>query len=564
MNTAISSPRVQDDLDNNDNDGPFEKINNSDGDLGRVRDVTYFYGIRAIAGLYRHFERTVRQPTLAVGIDYLKDDDDDVDTFDDADMYAKVTVNGKLGQNRGEEKVDQEEVTNPGWAYGATVPLTGTVPIHVEIWDEDGESPLVPSLNFGDDMMDISPDDDEEIHGLNLNVDMAKCIKKEPGAITGDITSTCGQTIDVTGDSDSLIESSDRARVRFRVFVPNLPPVANAGVDRTTPEGTDITLDGTGSFDPEGGALNYSWDLDGDGLCDDSFGDSTPDFTTVGNDATTTVKVCVADPQGLTSEDTATVTVTNVAPSIEVNDPAAVAENTTTTVAGTIRDPGWLDSLSATIDWGDGSAVQNLTGTLENVRPDATFSFSTTHIDGDNGTWQVKVCAADDDTTPCKTLNATVTNVNPTAVIDTTNTVTVNGVPTVIAHAGAKVDFKVRITDPGSDDLAVTWDWGDGSTPTPTSNLVNPPNPDPPKSPSIQPRDINPTLDHAFTQACAYTSALQIADDDGGAATGSLNVIIVGNNHPNRPHGYWKQQYRYYAFGSGPAPTSTPPRLPAT
>ena len=104
MNTAISSPRVQDDLDNNDNDGPFKKINNSDGDLGRVRDVTYYYGIRAIAGLYRQFERTVRQPTLAVGIDYLKDDDDDVDTFDDADMYAKVTVNGKLGQNRGEER----------------------------------------------------------------------------------------------------------------------------------------------------------------------------------------------------------------------------------------------------------------------------------------------------------------------------------------------------------------------------------------------------------------------------------------------------------------------------
>src|SRR4029079_3899489 len=133
------------------------------------------------------------------------------------------------------------------------------------------------------------------------------------------------------------------------------------------------------SFDPEGEALTYSWDLDGDGLCDDSFGDSTPDFTTVGNDGTTTVKVCVADPEGLTAEDTATVTVTNVAPSIEVNDPASVAENTATTLAGTIRDPGWLDSLSGTIDWGDGSAVQNISGTLENVRPDATLTFSTTH-----------------------------------------------------------------------------------------------------------------------------------------------------------------------------------------
>ena len=61
-----------------------------------------------------------------------------------------------------------------------------------------------------------------------------------------------------------------------------------------------------------------------------------------------------------------------------------------------------------------------------------------------------------------------------------------------------------------------------------------------------------------------YTSALEITDDDAGVATGSLNVVIVGNNHPNRPHGYWKQQYRFYAFGSGPRPDSMPRRRPAT
>ena len=90
-------------------------------------------------------------------------------------------------------------------------------------------------------------------------------------------------------------------------------------------------------------------------------------------------------------------TVTNVAPAVEVGDPTAVAENTATTVSGTIRDPGWLDPLTATIDWGDGSAAQNLTGTLENTEPDATFTFSTTHTYGDNGTWEVKVCGTDDD-----------------------------------------------------------------------------------------------------------------------------------------------------------------------
>ena len=562
MAANISSPRVQAHLDNNDDDdllvvdNPFEEINDFDGDLSRIREVTYMYGIRAVAALYRHFERTVGQPTLAVGIDYVEDSDDDADTLDDADFYGKVTVNGKLGQNRGEAAVDTEVVENPGWAYGGTVPLTNTVPVHIEIWDEDGESPLVPSANFGDDLIDIDPDDSDDDRTLDLQVDMAKCIKKEAGAITGDVSGTCGQLLEAEGDHDPVLGDSERAKVKFRLFVPDLPPVANAGPDVQTPEGTDIELNGTGSYDPEGGPLTYAWDLDGDGSCDDSFGDSTPAFTTVGNDATTTVKVCVADTAGLTAEDTAVVTVTNVAPAIEVDDPAPVAENTGVTVAGTIRDPGWLDPLTATIDWGDGSAVENVAGTIENppMRPDATLTFSTSHTYGDNGTYPVTVCAADDDTTPCKSIAATVTNVTPTAVIDTTGTVSVNGVPTVIAHAGTSVDFGARITDPGSDDLEVTWDWGDGTPPDTSTSLVNPPALDPPLSPSIQPRDIAAASDHAFGKPCVYTSGLAVTDDDGGSTTGSLNVIIVGNNHPNRPHGYWKQQNRYHAFGTGPAP----------
>lgn len=553
MAATISSPRVQDDLDDNDSDTPFEDINDDDGDLSRVRAVTYMYGIRAIAALYRHFERTVHLGNLAVGIDYVRDVDDDADTFDDADFYGRVTINGQTGQNRGEEVVDTETVGDAQWAYGASVPLTGTVPVRVEIWDEDGQSPLVPSLNGPDDLMDISPDDDEATDGLDLQVDMAKCVKREPGAITGDVVSTCGQTIDVTGDHDPTVGDSERAQVRFRVFVPELAPVANAGPDRTTPEGTDVELDGTGSFDPEGGPLDFAWDLDGDGACDDSSGDPTPAFTAVGNDGTTTVKVCVTDQTGLSSSDTAVVRVTNVAPSISVGTPAA-AENSALTLAGTVSDPGWLDQLSATVDWGDGSAVQNLQGTAENVRPDATLGFSASHTYGDNGTFSVTICAADDDSNPCTVVTATVTNVSPTAVIDTTGTVSVNGVPTVIAHAGTKVDFAVRVTDPGSDDLTTTWDWGDGTPVSSTTSLVNPPVADPPSSPTIQPRDISAASDHTFAKACVYASGLVVGDDDGGSAAGSLNVVIVGNNHPNRPHGYWKQQYRYFAFGTGPAP----------
>ena len=556
MAASISSPRVQDHLDDNDDDdGPFgEEINDNDDDLTRVRAVTYMYGIRAIAALYRHFDRTVKQPTLNVVIDYVEDSDDDADTTDDADFFGNVTVNGWRGQNRGEEAVDTEVVENPGWAYGASVPLTGSVPVHIEIIDEDGESPLVPSLNFGDDLIDIDPDDSDDDSTLDLNVDMAKCITGAPDAITGDATGACGQTLETEGDHDPFIGDSERAKVRFRIFMPELPPVANAGPDRSTPEGTDIVLDGSGSFDPEGTPLTYSWDLDGDGACDDSSGTATPSFTSVGNDGTTIVKICVTDGAGLTAEDTAVVTVTNVAPAIEVTEPAALGENTGVTIAGVIRDPGWLDALSATINWGDGSGAQPLPGTTENARPDSTLVFNVSHTYGDNGVFTVTICASDDDVTTCLPITVTVTNVAPTATIDTSGAVVVNGVPTVIAHAGTSVDFGARITDPGSDDLTVTWSWGDGTPPDTSTSLVNPPVLDPPMSPSIQPRDITAASDHAFARPCVYTSGLVVTDDDGSNTAGSLNVVIVGNNHPNRPHGYWKQQARFHAFATGPAP----------
>lgn len=324
-------------------------------------------------------------------------------------------------------------------------------------------------------------------------------------------------------------------------------PVADAGGPYTTQEGTNVGLSAAGSTDPDNQTLTYAWDFDADGDFDDATGVS-PTFDAVGQDGVFTVAVKVTDTDGGYDVDTATVTVSNVAPSVSglaSNSPRS--EGATLTVTGLVSDPGWLDPLTATVDWGDGAGPQAIAGTLENVRPDATLTFSADHIYGDNGTFAVTVCGSDDDTTTCApSFNVVISNVDPTAVIDEGGTTVVNGVNTIIAHAGETVTFSGRSTDPGSDDLTLSWDWDDGP-PAPdvsTLYLVNPPVADPPQSPSVQPRDVTDTKDHVFADACIYQVGFRAVDDDGGSASDSVAVLITGNEDRGRPSGYWAHQYR--------------------
>jgi subtilisin family serine protease len=330
-------------------------------------------------------------------------------------------------------------------------------------------------------------------------------------------------------------------------------PVADAGGPYATVEGTDAALDGSGSSDPDGDPLTYEWDLDNDGQYDDATG-PTPTFDRVGQDGVFTVGLRVTDPDGAFATDQAQVTVANVAPSfaaLATNGPRD--ENTAITVTGTATDPGWLDTLTVSVDWNDGSPVQTLSGAAitasENVRPDATVSFTTSHVYGDDGTFSATLCVADDDTTTCQAVPLPYDNVDPTAAIDTAGTILVNGVPTFLAQVGQPVTFTGDATDPGSDDLTLRWDFDDGTPVVATTYLVNPPNPDPPLSPSVQPRDVSDTTDHTFTGACLYVIGFDSTDDDGGASpVANAHVVIVGTDPQTRSAGFWSQQYR----GGGP------------
>ena len=324
-------------------------------------------------------------------------------------------------------------------------------------------------------------------------------------------------------------------------------PAADADGPYVTPEGSDVALDASGSAkgsDPSAGAIvSYEWDLDNDGQYDDASG-VAPSFTAVGQDGVQTIGLRVTDAFGNTATDTSTVTVTNVAPSVTINAITAIDELGTVAVSGVISDPGWLDDLSATIDFDDGNGAVALTGTEENARPNATLTFTVDHQYGDNGTFTVKVCAADDDTTNnCDTEPAVVANVDPTAVIDSSGEQVYDGVSAFIVEAGEDLAVPAGSEDPGSDDLAFTWDWDDGTASVLTS-LVNPPALDPLKSPTVQPRDVDLSATHAYGDACLYTLTVTVDDDDGGSASDTAAVLITGNADVSKGHGWWLNQYR--------------------
>ena len=324
-------------------------------------------------------------------------------------------------------------------------------------------------------------------------------------------------------------------------------PVADAGGPYVTPEGTDVSLDGTGSTtgsDASAGAITaYAWDLDDDGQYDDATG-ANPTFSTVGQDGVYPIGLEVTDAFGNTATSASTVTVTNVAPTVQVDSITPIDEHGTVTVTGTVTDPGWLDPLTATISYDDGAAPVALAGALENGRPNATLSFSVDHQYGDNGAFTVQVCAADDDTTGnCDDAVASVANVDPTAVIDTAGEQVYDGVSAFVVEAGEDLTVPVGSQDPGSDDLTFEWAWGDGTVDQQTS-LVNPPATDPAKSPSVQPRDVDRSQTHAYTDACAYTLDVSVTDDDNGSAADSALVLITGNGTVSKGHGWWLNQYR--------------------
>ncbi|MBP7866229.1 MAG: OmpA family protein [Acidobacteria bacterium] len=110
------------------------------------------------------------------------------------------------------------------------------------------------------------------------------------------------------GVEPTAVEPMDIPRVRYDVRTRvvrtgNDAPIANAGGDLVNVQGGTITLDGTGSYDPDGDPITYLWtQIQGPAVTLTGAGTATPSFTAVVG-VVYSFRLKVQDPFGLWSTD---------------------------------------------------------------------------------------------------------------------------------------------------------------------------------------------------------------------------------------------------------------------
>ena len=161
--------------------------------------------------------------------------------------------------------------------------------------------------------------------------------------------------------------------VGYASYHANEPPEAEAGGPYEVDEGSLISFDASGSSDADNDDLTYRWDFESDGTWDTDFSSSSSASHTWSDDHTGTVTVEVFDGEYYDS-DTATVAVSNVAPTIDsftVSPSEPVKLGDLTTVSAGFSDPG-SETLTTTIDWGDETSTTATGDSIEETHEYAT------------------------------------------------------------------------------------------------------------------------------------------------------------------------------------------------
>lgn len=197
-------------------------------------------------------------------------------------------------------------------------------------------------------------------------------------------------------------------------------PTADAGGPYAIAEGDTLTLDGSGSMDPNSDPLTYEWDLNYNGVTfvSDAAGES-PDVTWstlqsagITDDGVYQVALRVTDGSNYSSIVQQSLTVTNTAPTLTVTGSATVTAGSSYVLNLGAVDPGDDSIANWIITWGDGS-IQTVTGNPATV----THTYTNTGF-----TNNILVSATDEDGTHTSSiLYATSAGTNQLFQVDATS-----------------------------------------------------------------------------------------------------------------------------------------------
>jgi predicted extracellular nuclease len=188
-------------------------------------------------------------------------------------------------------------------------------------------------------------------------------------------------------NSEFADQASDHEPSVVRITL-NSSPTVSAGGPYSVAEGSSVQLSASGR-DPDGDALTYAWDLNGDG----TFETPGQTVTFVGADgpATPTVKVQATDSSGSSTVASTTVTVTNVAPTIVslVPNPTSAFVGEPVTFTGTATDPSSVDAAAGfgwAFDAGSGFGPFGSNGFATSYSACGTYTVAAKARDKDGGT----------------------------------------------------------------------------------------------------------------------------------------------------------------------------------
>jgi PKD repeat protein len=303
------------------------------------------------------------------------------------------------------------------------------------------------------------------------------------GSATGP---TPTHTYAAAGRYQIILNVSD-GRVTVQYFtiadVANRRPVANPGGPYSGIRGTPVAFDGSGSNDPDGDPLSYSWSF-GDGAVGTG---ATPShaYATVG---TFTVTLTVSDGFTTSLAAATTVTIANRAPVANAGGPYSGTRVAPVAFDGSASSDPDGDALSYAWSFGDGA-----TGT--GVTP--SHAYTTV------GTFTVTLVVNDGFTSsPAAAATVTITNVAPIA----------NAGPDRSVQRRTEVTLDGRASSDPDGPIAA-WAWRQLSGPAVTLSGGN----------TAQPRFTAPNVG----QPATLEFELTVTDGDGVSATDRVRITVV-------------------------------------